>query len=207
MKNWKKCVALLLAILMLSALFTGCAKTATETPNESEQPAADNADAVKDSSEQPAEDAAPAEEPVTIKIMANFDTIKPGGQKWLEGIEEKLNVKIEWQLPPSSGYEDTLQMLVLSDDRPDVVILPDSWRTSDVFAESCEGGIFQDISGLLPNYENIMAHTASPGMHWIFSTMVVSGVCRAPQSCARTASSWTRSGSRTLALNIPRANI
>ena len=47
MKNWKKCVALLLAILMLSALFTGCAKTATETPNESEQPAADNADAVK----------------------------------------------------------------------------------------------------------------------------------------------------------------
>lgn len=106
MKNWKKCVALLLAILMLSALFTGCAKTATETPNESEQPAADNADAVKDSSEQPAEDAAPAEEPVTIKIMANFDTIKPGGQKWLEGIEEKLNVKIEWQLPPSSGYED-----------------------------------------------------------------------------------------------------
>lgn len=160
MKNWKKCVALLLAILMLSALFTGCAKTATETPNESEQPAADNADAVKDSSEQPAEDAAPAEEPVTIKIMANFDTIKPGGQKWLEGIEEKLNVKIEWQLPPSSGYEDTLQMLVLSDDRPDVVILPDSWRTSDVFAESCEGGIFQDISGLLPNYENIMAHTA-----------------------------------------------
>jgi len=70
-------------------------------------------------------------------------------------------------------------MLVLSDDRPDVVILPDSWRTSDVFAESCEGGIFQDISGLLPNYENIMAHTAD--VSWdaldIFNDGRIWGMC------------------------------
>lgn len=154
MKNWKNLFALLLAVMMVVSIFAGCSNNDSQKDVGSTTPA-NNTTANSANSETNA-----SEEPVTITIMANFDQITPGGEKWLEGIEEKLNINIEWQLPPSSGYEDTLQIMVLSDDRPDVVILPDAWRTSDVFAESCEGGIFQDISGLLPNYKNIMDHTA-----------------------------------------------
>jgi putative aldouronate transport system substrate-binding protein len=154
MKNWKNLFAMLLAVMMVVSIFAGCSNNDSQKDVGSTTPA-NNTPANSANSETNA-----SEEPVTITIMANFDRVTPGGEKWLEGIEEKLNINIEWQLPPSSGYEDTLQIMVLSDDRPDVVILPDTWRTSDVFAESCEGGIFQDISGLLPNYKNIMDHTA-----------------------------------------------
>lgn len=158
MKTWKKCAALILSVMMMASTLSGCGGN-DSTSSTASTDGTSSAAVVSTPTE--SETSIDDGEPVTITIMANFDEISTGGEKWLAGIEEKLNINIEWQLPPSSGYEDTLQTMLLSDDRPDVVILPDSWLTSDTFSEGCKSGMFMDISELLPECENIMGHTAS----------------------------------------------
>ena len=151
--NIKKLAALLLAIVMVISVLAGCGNSGT--PDTSQQPTTSQTNNDPTPSE-----GEPTEERVTITMLTDFTDFKSGGVKWLEGIEEKLNVNIEIQQAPSSGYEDTLQMMVLSNDRPDMVLLTDSWLTSDVFAECCEDGIFLNIADMLPSYQNILAHTA-----------------------------------------------
>ena len=150
MKKRNKMIALLLAVVMSVGMLAGCGKTDAE-PAESavtEVKLEENDSAVED------------EEPVELTIMANFGELGEVGKIWLAQIEEACNIKINWKLPAVSSYEDSLQLMMIDDEKPDVVFLPDAWLTSATFIEGCEDGVFMNIAELLPEYENIMAHTA-----------------------------------------------
>ena len=160
----KKTLALLLALVMLLSVLAGCGgKTEDPKDDGGKTPAADEKKEEDKKEEEPKDDDAseePSDEPITITLMSNCDTIGGTGEKFIELVEEACNVKIEWMLPPSSSYEDNLQLMLLDENKPDAVIMPESWLGMQVFSDACNGGVFQDISGIVGNYENIMAHTA-----------------------------------------------
>lgn len=83
------------------------------------------------------------------------------GDAWEKKLEAACNVEIEWLLPPTSAYEENLQLMMMDEDKPDAVIIPESWLTQASFKTACQDGIFTDLKPLLETgaYENIMAHT------------------------------------------------
>lgn len=94
-------------------------------------------------------------------MMGNWGENGYVGELWLDQICDKLNLTINFDLPAASSYEDALQLMIASGEYPDVAILPDAWMSQTIFQEACEAGIFIDLADKLPNYENLMAHTAS----------------------------------------------
>lgn len=103
------------------------------------------------------------EEPVTLRIMIHNVTEVPEGsiaEKWQHQVEEKLNIKIEWVMPPKSAYEDNLQLIMINKDKPDVLCFPTAWLNQTSFIEACEYDMFLDLSAMLENYPNITSHTS-----------------------------------------------
>lgn len=116
----KKFLALLLAAVMVLAMFTACAKTETAPPAD-DKPAAET----PSTTDKPAEDTTPAEEPavpdgpfaeeVTLHwvIPAAADSY-PGWDAILEKIneitKEKINATVEAELIPLGEYTDKMNM-------------------------------------------------------------------------------------------------
>ena len=157
----KKMTALFLAVAMMVSVVTGCGKTGTETESTVEKESAtmtqsSGTDTVSETSQEP-------EEPVKLSIMVHNVSEVPEesiSDLWTKQLEEKLNIEIEWVLPPSSAYEDNLQLTLINEDRPDVICFPTEWLTQTSFEDACESGMFYDLSGMIGNYENLMAHTS-----------------------------------------------
>lgn len=157
----KKIMALFLSAMMVTAAVTGCGSTGAgstgsegkeSTVNQSSETGADSASEVSQESE----------EPVKLSIMLHNVSAVPEGSiadQWTKLLEEKLNLEIEWVMPPGSAYEDNLQLTLINDDKPDVICFPTEWLTQTSFTEACESGMFYDLSDMIGNYENIMAHT------------------------------------------------
>lgn len=158
MKRRDKITAVLLTAAMSAGVLSGCggsaAKTA-ETTAKAAEAAKTEAAGTADTTAAPAD-----EEPVEITLMANFGELGEKGKIWVTQLEEACNVKINWKLPAVSSYEDTLQLMMIDDEKPDAVLLPDAWLTSAVFSEGCEDGVFMNLADMVPAYENIVAHTA-----------------------------------------------
>lgn len=124
MKRRDKITAVLLTAAMSAGALSGCggsaAKTA-ETTAKAAEAAKTEAAGTADTTAAPAD-----EEPVEITIMANFGELGEKGKIWVTQLEEACNVKINWKLPAVSSYEDTLQLMMIDDEKPDAVLLPDA---------------------------------------------------------------------------------
>ena len=186
----KKIVALLLAAVMIMTALSGCGSTGTEPENKESQPVVDQSSENKESDATQESD-----EPVKLKIMLHNVTDIPEGSiadQWSTILEEKLNLEIEWILPPASAYEENLQTTLLNENKPDVICFPTEWLNQTSFQDACEAGMFYDLSDMLNNYEDIMAHTAQ--MSWdsldIFHDGRIWGVPRS--SPARADGFWIR---------------
>ena len=157
----KKIMALLLSAMMVTTAFTGCGSTKSEsTESEAESSAVTTGSATDTVAT--SEVSQESEEPVKLKIMLHNVTEIPEGSiadQWSTQLEEKLNLEIEWILPPASAYEDNLQLTLINDEKPDVICFPTDWLNQTSFKDACESGMFYDLSDMLGNYENIMAHT------------------------------------------------
>ncbi len=149
----KKVIALLLVLCMLASALVGCAgspgeKTAQETdPTNTAQP--DN---------QPAAPEEPAtEEPVEINLMVfapeNFD---PEVFPSVKAIEEACNVKLNYEVPPMSSYEEKLQITMASGEYPDLIMFPS--HDSQVFKDAVSEGIVVPINEYLASADNLNAY-------------------------------------------------
>lgn len=149
----KKVIAMLMTAVMAAGSLAGCGSA--------DAPAAAGNEAAE--STEKAEAASGEEEKVKLRIMLHSVDEVPEGSvadQWASQLEEKVNVDLEWVIPPSSAYEDNLQLTMINDDKPDIICFPTEWLTQTSFTEACEAGMFYDISGMLENYPNLMAHTA-----------------------------------------------
>jgi len=65
--------------------------------------------------------------PVTIKIMGQFDeaNLAPTDQKFVEQLQQLTNTKLEFIIPPSTGYKEQLQLRLVSGDLPDLLLFTD----------------------------------------------------------------------------------
>ena len=108
----KKFLALLLAALMVLAMFTACAKTETPTQEETTAPT-ETAESAAPADETPAD--APFAEEVTLHwafpaladSYPGFDAIQ---EKLNEITKEKINAKIEFEMIPLSEYTEKMNM-------------------------------------------------------------------------------------------------
>ena len=161
----KKVTALLMAVLMTAGCLAGCGEQQAET-SETTSGQETSADASKegtDSAPEESSEAADAGEPVKLSIMLHSVNEVPEGSiadQWVDQLEEKLNVELEWVIPPSSAYEDNLQLYLINEDKTDIMCFPTEWLTQTSFTDACQSGMFYDISDQLENYPNLMAHTA-----------------------------------------------
>lgn len=161
----KKVTALLMAVLMTAGCLAGCGDQEAGTSESAgrEETTADASKESSDSAPEESSEAADAGEPVKLSIMLHNVNEVPEGSiadQWVDQLEEKLNVELEWVMPPSSAYEDNLQLYLINEDKPDVMCFPTEWLTQTSFTDACKAGMFYDISDQLENYPNLMAHTA-----------------------------------------------
>jgi len=185
MKNIKKLLALLLAVVMVVSVLAACNndKPVETKPNETKGQDFGNKETQPKETE-------PAE-PVKLTFMFNGGEIVEGsiGWHWVKQLEEHCNVEIEWICPASSAYTDQLQLTLLEENRPDAIIFPTDWMDSASFADAVNAGMFTDIAGMIENYPNLMEHTAS--VSWealdIFDDGRIWGV---PRSTVMRADGW-----------------
>lgn len=83
------------------------------------------------SSDKPAESGNPgggsSQAPVTIKIMGQFDeaNLAPTDQKFVEQLQQLTNTKLEFIIPPTTGYKEQLQLALATGDLPDLLLFTD----------------------------------------------------------------------------------
>ncbi len=161
----KKVSALLLAALLTATSLAGCGgeQEGQESSGKEESPQTTSESESQESQESPESEASDPGEPVKLSIMLHSTDEVPEGSisdQWAKQLEEKLNVEIEWVIPPSSAYEDNLQLYMINEDKPDVMCFPTEWLSQTSFTDACKSGMFYDISQEIENYPNLMAHTA-----------------------------------------------
>ncbi|AJY75342.1 extracellular solute-binding protein [Paenibacillus beijingensis] len=99
------------------------------------------------------------EEPVTIKVMASFSSANPSpaDQAFIKKIEEANNVKLEFVVPPASGYQEQLQLTLVSGDYPDVVMFPS--ESADVYLNAVNDGILVPVQSYLEQAPNLKKYS------------------------------------------------
>ncbi|MDF2921363.1 MAG: hypothetical protein K0R57_277 [Paenibacillaceae bacterium] len=137
--------------LTLASALTACGDGANNTdpaPSDSAKPSAGAAAA-----------SPTASAPVTLKIMANYDTpdISETDKKFVAQLEAHNNVKIQWEIPPVTGYKERVQLMLASGDYPDVVFFP---GTSDAsFQNALKDGIIIPVNDYLKTADYINKYT------------------------------------------------
>ena len=127
----KKLLSLLLVLIIVLSMFTGCGKT--ETPTTKEEPKAE--EPANEESNQ--EEAAPSwqeehptwlcEEKTTLHVYtydgANATYLPPSNDLWFwQQVEDYTNVHIEWEIVPYADYETLVQAkMAAGGDMPDIL--------------------------------------------------------------------------------------
>ncbi len=163
----KKVNVLLMAAMLAATSLAGCGDQQAQTSESSVKEESSSAESAGNDSSAENEESTAAEadqgDPVKLRIMLHSVNEVPEGSiadQWATQLEEKLNLDIEWVIPPSSAYEDNLQLYLINEDKPDVMCFPTEWLTQTSFTDACDAGMFYDLSGELEKYPNLMAHTA-----------------------------------------------
>ncbi|MCL6459793.1 MAG: extracellular solute-binding protein, partial [Gorillibacterium sp.] len=97
--------------------------------------------------------------PVTIKMMANYDSpeLSVSDKKFVEQLEAVNNVKLELDIPPNTGYVEKLQLMLASGDYPDLVYFPD---TKDVsFRNAVKEGILIPVNDYISKESDLQKYT------------------------------------------------
>ncbi len=161
-KNFvKRMLSCVLATTLVTGALVGCGNQNQKESSVAGSSTSEKTTAVSEVSKEAKE---ATEEPAKLVIMHdqignyNYDDNSLSGL-WQKQLEEACNIEIEWQVPASGSYNDAVQLALLDDNRPDVILMDNSWMSNVSFLDACETGMFTDISGLIENYPNLMKHT------------------------------------------------
>ncbi|GAA3401001.1 extracellular solute-binding protein [Paenibacillus hodogayensis] len=138
----KGMLALLAAALLLTS--TACGKSG---PNAS------------DSNDKGGSSPATPAQPVSLKIMGNYDqaNLSETDKKMVELLEKKTNTKVTFEIPPLTGYNERLQLMLASGDYPDLVFFPSTNDPS--FLNAMKDGILLPVNDYIKNAKNLQKHT------------------------------------------------
>ena len=151
--KWKQRVGLVAIIMTL--LFTAACGSSTNNGGSNSGGATTNPTTTPGTAP---EDNKP-EAPVTIKVMANYNTPEQteSDKKFIAEIEELSNVKLEFEVPPATGYAERLQLMLTSGDYPDVVMFNDT--TDQSFQNAVKEGIIVPINEYLASAKHLLEYT------------------------------------------------
>lgn len=92
-------------------------------------------------------------------LMQNFSgDMQDFVRAYFDKLEAELNLKINFQIPASSNYEESLQIMLASGDYPDAVLFLD--HTKPAFQDAVKNGLITSITPYLDAYgQNIVAHS------------------------------------------------
>lgn len=142
-------------VVIMTMLVTGCTPAATAVPTEATSVSTEATDPV--GAEAPATDANAAEEPVTIKvfIIQGSDT-DFATNKFSLLLEEKFNVKFEWQIVPweVTAVKEARNLSLASGDYPDLYIMN---QDIDLFTQNelikyGQQGVLLPLNDLIDEY-------------------------------------------------------
>ena len=136
----KKFLALLLVIVMVAAVFVGCAKD-NQDPSNSQTPASSG-------NEQPSNEPVNSDEIVDLKWITvgngmpeNYDAWKANLDKYLE---EKIGVHLSFEVIPWGDWDTRRNVIVSTNEPYDIIFGNNGTYTGDINL-----GALADISGLL----------------------------------------------------------
>lgn len=149
--------------LGLAMLLTGCASNAVTSQTSGSTTAAagvsSSASAAQDTdaSGSTQTNAVP-EETYEISIMGNLKTeMEEEDTAYIKGLEDALNLKINIELPPSTSYQERLQMMLASGEYPDATLFIST--TDKMFVDAVKNGVFIPLNPYLESAENLQAYT------------------------------------------------
>ena len=166
----KRLLALVLAVLLALLMF-GCEKAPSSTTTTTAGTSADTADAASTpvaGSETTALDAFAKDnfnttgypivnEPITVEIMAaynNYQTTDFKDVMWVQKMEERTNIHVEWNLVTTSAREEQKNIMMASGDLPDA-LMKMSFSQTDLYKYGFQQEMLADISAyaaLAPNF-------------------------------------------------------
>lgn len=160
----KKLISLAVATVIASSTFVGCATgTKGEAPNkESAQPQeADKKEEVK----KEGESIFPLEKPVTYRVVA---TVQPGqadfsNMEFFKRLEEKTNVKIEWECYEAVSYGDQKNLMLAAGQLPDAFFGSGAFTMDDINKYGPLGMVIpldELIDQYAPNYKSKLEENA-----------------------------------------------
>lgn len=141
----KKSIAIVSLLLAASTLVTACGKTSEES---SSSTASSSGSSESNKSE-------PVEISMFVSSIPEFD---PETFPSIPVLEEKLNVKLSYEVPPSSSYTEKLQILLTSGDYPDVIMFQNT--TDKAFIDAVKNGVVVPVTQWVSKAENLQAHTS-----------------------------------------------
>jgi putative aldouronate transport system substrate-binding protein len=144
---WKHALPVVMTgVLFLTA--TGCGSSGGKKEEGSEAGTSPN----------PAQSVKP-KDPTAIRIMANFSVADPypTDKAFVEAAEKKTNTKVTFEVPPSSGYKEKLQLMLASGNYPDLVFFPA--ENDETYLKAVKDGIVIPINKYLDKAPNLTKYS------------------------------------------------
>ena len=97
--------------------------------------------------------------PVNIKIMAKHSSpqLSDSDKKFVEAIENLNNVKLELEIPPATGYDERLQLMLASGEYPDLIFFSNTMDPS--FRNAVKDNIIIPVNEYVKSAKNLNDYT------------------------------------------------
>lgn len=144
---------------LLAVLVAACSGSTADTSNSStaggEQ---SNSSSGGDNKQEPAPVVEVKEEPVELHIVSRKLGTANEDNMILHELENRLNLKLNWEKKPPADYQQTSQVILASGDYPDVMEV--WWANAEQeITNFAEDGVLAELSGLLSQYgQHILEH-------------------------------------------------
>lgn len=95
----------------------------------------------------------------SIKIMGNFasSNLSETDKLLFQSIEKATNTEIKFDIPPSTGYNERLQLSLTTGDYPDVVFFPSP--SDAAFLKAVKDGVILPIDSYLKSADNVKKYS------------------------------------------------